>query len=66
MNKLLILTILLMIATNTAFAQEDLFEPRQYQDDDSNILNYRLLIPEGFDTDKSYPFILFSQSRKKD
>jgi predicted peptidase len=59
MKKLLILTILLMTVTNNAFAQEDLFESLQYQDDDGNILNYRLLIPDGYDRDKSYPLVLF-------
>lgn len=59
MKKFLILTILLMTTTNSVFAHEDLFESRQYQDDDGNILNYRLLIPGGYDTDKSYPLVLF-------
>lgn len=59
MKKLLTLTILLMTTTNTVFAQEELFEAREYQNEDGNLLNYRLLIPEGYNPDESYPLILF-------
>jgi len=58
LSSLIIITISTM-STQTVSAQENLFEARQYQSEDGNLLNYRLLIPEGYDPDVSYPLVLF-------
>ncbi len=36
-----------------------LFEPRQFVGDDGQTLNYRLLKPAGFKSDKKYPLVIF-------
>lgn len=62
MKTIYISFIFLAITTmsiQTVSAQEELFKALQYQNEDGNLLNYRLLVPENYDPDKKYPLVLF-------
>lgn len=55
----LILMISMITMSQTVHGQEEQFEAREYQNEAGDLLNYRFLIPEGYDPEKKYPLVLF-------
>jgi len=51
--------IFIVFLTTAIMAQIDLFEKHTFNDESNNAMPYRLLKPDNFQSDKSYPLILF-------